>query len=149
MSNELKNILETILVQSHKLHQCLKQESDFLATKNYTELAELAKEKQQLVDELNQLDKQRESFAHNTEFSLFLKNLDPALSLAKIGEGIQSNIRQCQYLNEMNGRVLQRHQRIARETVELLTGRQISQAGTYDANGVALSQGSMFTNVEA
>ena len=147
MSNELKTILEAILVDSHKLHQFLKRESDLLANKQFGELTELAQEKQQLIDELNQLDIQRQAFSSDSDFSRYLETTDA--SLKETWKAIQFNMRQCQQLNEINGRLLQRQHQIARETMELLTGRQVSQSSVYNADGSTSSGASLITKVEA
>jgi flagella synthesis protein FlgN len=149
MSAEINDNLQAILTESRKLLVCLQTENDLLSAKQFAELTELAQEKQLLVDKLNQLDNQRASFSQNTEFSRFLKNIDPALSLLKLWQVIQSTIGECQRLNEVNGRLLQRQHQMARETMELLTGQQISQEKTYNAKGLTASHGSMITNVEA
>lgn len=149
MHTELQAVLNDTLELSHKLVLCLDRENACLIARKYEQLMDIAEQKQQLVNELDLLDKQREGFVPAAgRFEHILETSGNA-QLGKLWAGIQSNIRQCASKNEVNGRLLQRHSRLTRETMEILTGRRISSEKTYDARGRTTAQGSLLPNIEA
>ena len=148
MNKELEQTLHDILSFSRELKLCLEKENMALTSKNFDELLSIAEAKQLLVEQLNELDKQRASFSSTPDFSRYLKNIDPEGQLSRQWKAIQSNIAECQHKNEVNGRLLQRQNRLNRETMELLTGRKLSQETTYGPDGMQSGHKPMLQNLE-
>jgi flagellar biosynthesis/type III secretory pathway chaperone len=149
MHTELQAVLNDTLELSHKLVLCLDRENACLIARKYAQLMAIAEQKQQLVNELDGLDQRRQGLAPaQGPFEHFLENSGNT-QLGKLWAGIQSNIRQCAHKNEVNGRLLQRHSRLTRETMEILTGRRMSSEKIYDARGRTTAQGSLLPNIEA
>ena len=148
MQTELQTVLCNTLDLSKKLILCLDRENACLIARKYEQLMEVAVDKQQLVTELGELDVQREKLAPPGQLETMLQNSGDS-QLTRLWAGIKSNIAQCARKNEVNGRLLQRHSRLTRETMEILTGRTASSEKTYDANGRTSAQGSLLPNIEA
>ena len=146
---DLKSLLENIQNLSGTLHNCLRNENQALTGKDYQALLTVAEEKQQLIDRLNELDQQRERYCAEREFGAFLNKLDNSQQLSGIWEKVRQTVKQCRDQNEINGRLLQRQNRITRETMELLTGRTPSSDTTYGPNGMTKGNNSMLSDVEA
>ena len=148
MQTDLQAVLNDTLDLSKQLILCLDSENACLIARKYAQLIDIAEQKQQLINALGELDKQRDEFASTEHFTAYLRAGSDA-QLDRLWQAIQANVRQCASKNEVNGRLLQRHSRITRETMEILTGRNISSSKTYDANGMPSTQGSLLPNIEA
>ena len=145
MHNDLQAVLNDVLDLSKQLILCLDRENACLITRKYDQLMQNAQQKQQLVDELDALDRQRQAMADGKPFERLVAN---NTTLDKLWTAIQSNIQICTEKNEVNGRLLQRQSRLTRETMEILTGRNLSSEKTYDASGRTSTQGSLLPNIE-
>ena len=146
---ELQNLIREISDCADQLNQCLADELKALNENQYEKLITLAEQKQSLVDRLNQLDIQRAEATGEQDFSNFLIQLDPGQQLKGLWQATREKIKQCQHQNEVNGRLLERRNRITRETMAIFTGRNPSDETTYGPNGLEHGQRSMLPNVEA
>lgn len=143
----MKQILDQIASSSAELLQCLIKEHQALSLHQVDELLPLSEQKQQLVTTLDQLDQQRKNACNHSDFIAFLNDLDPSLTKDwLLATGI---IKKCQQQNDVNGRLLARRNALARETLEIFTGKKLSGPNTYGSDGLQSGQSSFVTNVEA
>ncbi len=148
MSNDLHGLIHETLDLSKQLILCLDRENACLIARDYDQLMDIAANKQQLLEQLERLDEARQSQVADADFNDYLKTRGTT-RLDSLWQALKTNIQQCARKNEVNGRLLQRQNRLTRETMELLTGRNISQAATYDAKGMTSAQDSLLPNIEA
>jgi flagellar biosynthesis/type III secretory pathway chaperone len=148
MNSDLHSLINETLELSKQLILCLDRENACLIARKYDQLMEIAGSKQQLVAQLEQLEKLRQSYASDDDFEQQLKAGANSQMIAS-WQAVQDNVRQCARKNEVNGRLLQRQNRLTREAMEILTGRDVSKAGIYDANGMTSGQASLLPNIEA
>ena len=143
----MKQILDQIAASSADLLQCLIKEHDALSLNQLDKLIPLSEQKQQLVNTLDQLDQQRQNICAKSDFIAYLNNLDSKLS--SHWRLVTKSIEKCKQQNEVNGRLLNRRNSLARETLEIITGRQLDSSNTYGANGQQTNSTSIVTNLEA
>jgi flagellar biosynthesis/type III secretory pathway chaperone len=147
MKTNVKNILDKINDLSTQLYQCLVKEHDALSTDKIEKLIPLSEQKQALITQLDELDKQRLSLSEKKDFILFLKSIDARL--VSDWEATKKSVKKCKQQNEINGLFLQRKNIIAKETLELFTGRKPDADTTYGADGQTNKSNSLVTNVKA
>ena len=143
----MKQILDQIATSSSDLLQCLIKEHDALSLNQLDKLIPLSEQKQQLVAILDQLDQQRLSACTRSDFIAYLNNIDS--KLASNWRSVTKSIKKCKQQNEVNGRLLNRRNSLARETLEIFTGRKPNSTNTYGADGLQTSNTSIVTNLEA
>lgn len=143
----MKQILNQIAASSSDLLQCLIKEHDALSLNQLDKLIPLSEQKQQLVAILDQLDQQRLSVCTRSNFIAYLNNIDS--KLASNWRSVTKSIKKCKQQNEVNGRLLNRRNSLARETLEIFTGRKPNSSNTYGADGLQTSNTSIVTNLEA
>lgn len=146
-SNDMQQILQQISAASTQLLQCLIKEHDALSLNQLKKLNTLSEQKQQLVTQLDQLDKQRQAASNQGDFIEHLKHLDS--KLVSYWQSVTKLIKKCQQQNEVNGRLLSRRNSLAKETLEIFTGRKLGNNNTYGADGQQNGHASIVTNVEA
>ena len=147
MNTNIKNILEQINDLSRQLYQCLVKEHDALSLNKLDKLIPISEQKQILVTQLDELDKQRTALSESKNFELFLKSIDARL--VSYWEAAKKSVKKCQQQNEINGLLLQRRNAIAKETLEIFTGRKLTTETTYGPDGLTNSSNSLVTNVKA
>ncbi|TNF38750.1 MAG: flagellar protein FlgN [Gammaproteobacteria bacterium] len=145
----LRNILNDIDQSTQLLLSCLQNEFKALNDKQYDILLSIAEQKQHLIDQLNQLDRQRQQYSDDANFSQYLLQQDSSGRLADAWQTIRANIGKCQQQNSVNGRLLQRYYRLSQETISLLTGRPNNSGTTYGPNGLTQSQSSLLSGTRA
>ena len=118
----MKQILNQIETMSSELLQCLIEEHDALSSNQLDKLVPLSEQKQQMVAKLDQLDQQRQHACGQSDFIQYLNKLDS--KLVSDWKSITDSIKQCQHQNEVNGRLLNRKNSLARETLEIFTGKK-------------------------
>ncbi len=146
-NTNVKNLLEQINDLSRQLYQCLVKEHDALSINKTDKLIPISEQKQALLTQLDELDKQRLLLSGKKDFMLFLKSIDARL--VGYWEAARKSAKKCQQQNEINGLLLQRRNTIARETLEIFTGRKLTTETTYGPDGLTNSSNSMVTNVKA
>ncbi|MFW2374726.1 MAG: flagella synthesis protein FlgN [Gammaproteobacteria bacterium] len=142
----IKTLLENIESCSDQLYQCLSDEHDALRDNQYESIMSLAEQKQSLVGVLNELDQQRLQLSGTTDFAQFLSRSRPDLS--QVWQTLREKIQRCQQQNEVNGRILNRRNQIARDTLNILTGRSNDDETTYGPSGKANIPGPKLTNTQ-
>jgi flagella synthesis protein FlgN len=145
-ANDMHQLLGKIATASTALLQCLNKEHEALSLNQLDTLIPLAEQKQQLVSQLDQLDQQRQSSCQRVDFITHLNNLDA--NLAANWQSVTQTIKKCQQQNEVNGRLLNRRNALAKETLEIFTGRKLNDSHTYGADGLQTGSASIVTNVK-
>ena len=147
MKTNIKNILEKINTLSGQLYQCLVNEHDALSINKIDELLPISEQKQALVTQLDELDKQRLSLSDKKDFMSFLKSIDA--NLMTYWEATKKSVKKCQQQNDINGLLLHRKNSIAKETLEIFTGRKLTTETTYGADGLTNNSNSLVTDIKA
>ena len=142
----IKNLLENIETCSEQLHQCLRDEHDALCNNQYEVIMTLAEQKQSLVSRLDELDQQRLKLSEDMEFAQFLTHSQPSLS--NTWDRLREKILHCQHQNEVNGRLLNRRNQMAREMINIFTGRGIADETTYGPSGKTSFSGPNLTKTQ-
>ena len=73
MQTDLQAVLNDTLDLSKQLILCLDSENACLIARKYAQLIDIAEQKQQLINALGELDKQREEFASTEHFTAYLR----------------------------------------------------------------------------
>ena len=149
MHAEIKQIHIEIAENADKLLACLNQELETLNSNDYKALVSIANEKQVLIQLLDNLDKKRQSLSPDSDYSEYLKQLDITESLVNDWNQILEKIKQCNHQNEINGRLINRMNQIARETLDLFTGRDSNADVTYSPEGLKQGMNTRLTNTRA
>lgn len=142
----IKTLLDNIETCSDQLYQCLRDEHDALCNNQYKIIISLAEQKQSLVARLDELDQQRLQLSGNTDFEQFLADSSPSLS--KPWKALREKILRCQHQNNVNGRILNRRNQMAREMLNIFTGRSNGDETTYGPSGKANFSGPNLTNTQ-
>jgi flagellar biosynthesis/type III secretory pathway chaperone len=147
--SDLSSIFDKISAQSLSLQHCLEAEFEALQANQFETLLSLSEQKQQLVNELNALDAARTSLLNGKHFIQSLNELDSSHQLRTHWHSVQLDIQKCQQQNAINGRLLQRRNELARETLEIISGRQNTTATTYGPEGLKQDSGHLLNHTKA
>jgi flagella synthesis protein FlgN len=131
----MHSLFNEIAEQSDKLLKCLYDEMEALNTNQYDNLLSLAEVKQSIISKLDALDKQRQQLAANTDFISFLHQQPNGSQLIDQWKTTQTKIQACKTQNEINGKLLQRRNKVAREAMDIMTGHDSTSETTYGRNG--------------
>lgn len=143
----METLLENIETSSDQLIQCLNDEHNALCNNQYEVILSLAEQKQTLVTRLDELDQQRLQLSGgNSDFAQFLAHSHPDLSQAWLR--LREKIQRCQHQNDVNGLILNRRNQMAREMLNIFTGRSNGDETTYDPSGKANYSGPNITNTQ-
>lgn len=144
----LLSLLKTIETNSQQLYDCLLLEKQALNARQYEQLAELATQKQNLVDQLQALDQQRSTSFSGDDFNAFIANSnDPAI--IQQWDITRDIMRKGQQQNEVNGRLLNKLSQINQDVIEILSGREKQASQTYNAQGEKDNSSSMLNGIKA
>lgn len=146
--SDLSDIFVQISAQSLGLQQCLEAEFEALQANQFETLLSLSEQKQQLVNDLNALDATRTSLIGGEHFIQSLDELDPSHQLRNHWYSVQQEIQKCQQQNMINGRLLHRRNELARETLEIISGQQNTQATTYGPEGLKQNSGHLLNHTK-
>jgi flagella synthesis protein FlgN len=135
LDTNMLSLFNEIAEQSDKLLKCLQDEIEALNSNQYDNLLSLAEVKQSIVSKLDALDKQRQQLAGNTDFISFLHQQTSGSQLIGQWQATQTKIQACKTQNEINGRLLQRRNKLAREAMDIMTGHNSTNETTYGRNG--------------
>ena len=146
--SELLSLLQTIQQQSLELLDCLKHEKRVLDNNQLEKLNEISSQKQILLTQLNQLDKQRSARSADKNFNDFIANSNNPL-LIKQWHTTRKAIQYCQQQNEVNGRLLYKRSQINQDVLSIITGHSLQTNETYDAQGSQTNSTSLFNGIKA
>ncbi|MCW8934593.1 MAG: flagellar protein FlgN [Gammaproteobacteria bacterium] len=144
----LLSLLKNIQNHSQQLIDCLQQEKLALNNNQLDKLNEISSEKQVLLDQLNQLDKQRAASSANENFNDFITNSNNQ-PLIKQWALTRQTISECRHLNEVNGRIINKRSQINQDIISILSGRNEQPDETYNAKGNQSAQASLLGGIEA
>ena len=144
----LLSLLKNIQQHSQQLIDCLNQEKLALNKNQLDKLNEISSEKQILLDQLNQLDKQRAASSTNENFNKFIANSNNQ-PLIKQWDLTRQTISECQQLNEINGRLINKRSQINQDILSILSGRNEQADETYNAKGNQTGSSSLLGGVKA
>ncbi len=147
--SDLSVIFDKISAQTLSLQQCLKAEFEALQANQFETLLSLSEQKQQLVNDLNALDATRISLIEGEHFIQSLDELDSSHQLRTHWHSVQQDVQKCQQQNAINGRLLHRRNELARETLEIISGHQNTQATTYGPEGLKQNSGHLLNHTKA
>lgn len=144
----LLSLLKNIQQHSQQLVNCLKQEKLALNKNQLEKLNEISSEKQVLLDQLNQLDKQRAANSTNENFNDFIANSNNQ-PLIEQWDLTRQSITECQQLNEINGRLINKRSQINQDILSILSGRNEQADETYNSKGSQSSNASLLGGIKA
>lgn len=144
----LLSLLKNIQQHSQLLINCLKQEKQALTDNQLDKLIQIASEKQMLLDQLNQLDKQRAASSTNENFNDFIADSDNQ-PLIKQWDLTRQSISECQQRNEINGRLINKRSQINQDILSILSGRNEQADETYNSKGNQSSHSSLLGGIKA
>ncbi len=142
----IKTLLENIETNSDQLYQCLCDEHDALCNNHYEAIVSMAEQKQSLVTRLDELDQQRLQLSGSIDFTHFLAHSHPSLS--QVWQALREKILRCQQQNEVNGGILNRRNRMAREMLNIFTGSINGDETTYGSDGKTSFSGPNLTSTQ-
>jgi len=144
----LLSLLKNIQQNSQQLVDCLNQEKQALSENQLEKLNVISSEKQALLDKLNRLDQQRAASSTDNNFNDFIANSND-LQLIKQWDLTRQTISECQKLNEVNGRLINKRSQINQDIISILSGRNEQADETYNAQGNQSSNSSLLGGIKA
>jgi flagellar biosynthesis protein FlgN len=144
----LLSLLQKIQLHSQQLLDCLKQEKLVLDGNQLDKLNDISSNKQILLDQLEQLDKQRAANSTNENFNNFIARSNDK-TLIHQWQLTRQSIIDCQQQNEINGRLLNKCSQINHDILSIFSGRNQQADETYDATGNQTGNASLFNGVKA
>lgn len=132
--NRVDILLHEVASHCQQLLSILQHEYQAVSERDYSQLMNLAQNKQILVERLTDLDAQVHSH--------------PATLQHQRWPALRNMLQQCQLQNTRNGQLLNRSYQLSRETLGVLTGQRHTDA-TYSANGIQQSSLPTLGNVTA
>jgi len=144
----LLSLLKNIQQNSQQLVDSLKQEKQALSENQLEKLNEITSEKQVLLDKLSQLDQQRAASSTNKNFNDFIASSNDQ-ELIKQWDLTRLTISECQKLNEINGRLINKRSQINQDIISILSGRNEQADETYNAQGNQSSNSSLLGGIKA
>jgi len=144
----LLSLLKNIQQHSQQLFECLRLEKQALETNQLDTLAEISSQKQVLLDQLDQLDKQRAAISCEKNFNTFIINSKDKI-LINQWKQTHKVITDCQQQNEINGRLINKRSQVNQDILSILSGRNMQTDETYNAKGNQSNNASLFTGLKA
>ena len=150
-TSKLEPVLVATFDKARLLLDCLESEHRALQNQVMNTLDDIILEKNELVKQLESLDKQRAEITHinlsnNTKngnnmselpMSELLRGLDTSGKLEELWKDIQEILSDCKQANLRNGQLLQRMGQSTAEVLNALLPRDESASSTYSASGSA------------
>lgn len=146
--NALLSLLQHIQKHSQLLLNCLDQEKQSLDNNQLEQLNEISAQKQDLVNQLQELDQQRSEHCPENDFNTFIANTNNQ-ALINQWDATRKIIVSCQQQNEINGRLLIKRSEINKDILTILTGRNQAADQTYDAQGSQVKNTSLLNGIKA
>ena len=136
---ELQSTFQKDLPQTVKLHQLLLQERNALENRQYDNVQTILKEKNQL---LSSLKKNADSRSHafqaaglSDEQSTLAAAEQEAPIVARAWRQLAKQWQECQQLNAVNERIVQRTKLVVTQTLDIIRGAS-NQQKLYDTKGM-------------
>lgn len=139
---ELAKYLEQEISWIDELNTLLNQEKNMLTTCQFTQLEELANQKQEISNQLENSAKQRLELIkgttnQNQSIKDFLKqcNTEEALHIHHLNNTLKDKLIVCRELNTVNGQVIANNIHTRQEIVNTLSGNHINSVSVYTSTG--------------
>lgn len=144
--NQIDELIQQEIRLSEQLLEFLQSEYQALSTNNLDVIPQIAQDKQQIVDTLASLDRQRELLLQQAGFDFdkngmkdFLKQCDSLLN--REWQRLMTVISRCQYQNEINGIIINASSRNAKNMLSILKGQQPGDKVNYGPKGETINDG--------
>ncbi len=144
----LLSLLQNIQKTSQQLLNCLQQEKQALNNSQLDKLNEISCQKQELLEQLSQLDQQRTASSSGKNFNEFI-NSSNNQALINQWEITRKYITECQQLNEINGRLIVKRSQINQDILSILSGRKEQDNETYNEQGNQAKSASLLSGIKA
>ena len=144
----LLSLLQNIQQHSQKLLDLLAQEKLALDNDQLERLNEISNQKQSLLTQLNQLDKQRAASSTDKNFNDFIANSNNQ-ALINQWKVTRKVIAECQQQNVINGRLIHKRSQINKDILSILSGRSEQDCETYNAQGNQAASASLLGGIKA
>lgn len=142
MNTNNSALLATLLQQEiqwvEQLHGLLSNEKNALATRQFSDLDELAQQKQELSEKLEASAAKRASIQGSlASLNEFLKNAtsQEAQQLNQLSLKLGETLAACRELNTVNGQVIANNIHSRQEIVNILSGISDTMASVYSSKG--------------
>ena len=136
----LPELLEHQNLLLDSLLTLLEEEFNFLKQRQVSELPEIAHQKQQLLEQLQQQDQQ---ISQHPDRDALKDELSP------LKEALVEKLRHCQDKNEVNGKLIELNLAANRRLGSVLTQLRDRNSMTYDSKGSARASGGSNLNLKA
>lgn len=137
---ELQSTFHKDLPVSLKLYKVLEQERSALESRDYDAFQQLLSHKKQLIAQLKNNANTRIHALHaagfNDEHTALATASQEAPAVAKAWNQLSDQWKECQHLNAVNEKVMQRTRLVVSQTLDLLRGAT-NQNKLYDPKGMA------------
>ena len=144
----LLSLLQNIQHHSQMLLDCLAQEKLALENDQLERLNEISSQKQTLLTQLNQLDKQRAASSPDSKFNDFIASSNNQ-ALINQWQATRKVIAECQKQNEINGRLIHKRSQLNKDILSILSGRSKQDCETYNAQGNQAASTSLLGGIKA
>ncbi len=137
------DIIEHAINASKELQQLLNQEMHLLASRKFDELSTILTKKVNIIDQLENLEKDRSNLLTNEGYSAdvqgtksFLNDNKDNKKLTKSWKDLMDLIKECQIINQSNGMVVSKNQTQIQQVMQIITGGQNKgYSNTYNNKG--------------
>lgn len=118
------------------LHELLVHEVAHIRRRNTSEIDNCAKSKGQILEKLDNLDKERQVFLESLESGTGTQqtNIQESRKIVSLKASIQSLLDECRHQNHINGSVIEISQLFNRQILDIIRGVPGDQT-TYNATG--------------
>jgi flagella synthesis protein FlgN len=151
----VREMLNRDLHAAQRLQALLSEERELLQTRNHEALAALISEKNEHLALLEGHAKERAALLQALQvddnaasWQEFLASDDALRELIPLWQQLQSEVSQCNELNNLNGKLVARSQQTLKRLLDLVRGKTQS-AGLYDSSGSATNSASSNTLTRA
>ena len=145
-AHQLRELMGQEVACLDGLQDVLTQEYEELKSRRADALESLARDKQQLISQLEQCSLQKIQLlqqagvsADKAGLEAFLSSVDKSLrgDVTDEWEQIREKLVACQQQNQLNGMIIEGKQRSGYQALAILTGRQLQQNELYNQKGAS------------
>lgn len=141
---QINSVLRQEIDLSNKLLDTLQSENQALSNNNFDAMQQTAFDKQQIIDTLDSLGRQRESLLRNAGYSgdkvgMYNFIRQGSSDLDKNWQQLVSIASKCRRQNEINGIIISAASRHTTNALRMLKGQQPSEKVRYGSKGEAIS----------
>ncbi|MCW8825204.1 MAG: flagellar protein FlgN [Gammaproteobacteria bacterium] len=138
---QISDLLDEELRQTHQLRLVLEKEQDAVKTKDIDAMNITLTRKLELLEKLDGLDIERKSLLQQagydnskSGFESLLKST-PSDDLVKKWQELEHEVAECRELHQVNTQILEIGQRQVQQVLGILLGEQSAESDTYNQSG--------------